>query len=209
MCADLGHLAREVSELDIAGADVFHMDIMDGDFVPNFALSWQDVKAVRKATRKLVDAHLMVRKPEVHLPFAFEAKVDIIYVHFESENILTNLRAIREKGIKVGLAINPETSPDDVSDLLPSIDRLLIMRVHPGFAGQKPLPKVEKKIAEFVRIKRNFLIGIDGAVSPDVVTYWSAHGVDEFILGTSALFGKCESYADLLTRLHTGQVSTS
>lgn len=191
MCADFRKLGEEISALEAAGADVFHIDIMDGEFVPNFAISWNDFSAIRSMTNKPVDVHLMVKNPSIYLPYAFKNKADIIYIHYESGNAENYLHQIKDKGVEAGLAINPNTNLEDFYSLLPLVDRLLVMRVHPGFAGGAAVPEVEHKLSQLTQIKhRNFKISLDGAVSPEVIAKWSKEGVEEFVLGTaSGLFG--------------------
>ncbi|MBR2033925.1 MAG: ribulose-phosphate 3-epimerase [Alphaproteobacteria bacterium] len=202
MCADLGNLRQEIQALDAAGADVYHMDIMDGEFVPNFALSWADFAAVRKMTSTKMDAHLMVKDPSVHLPYAYKYGADIIYVHYEAGNSEQYLQDIRAHGREAGLAFNPETKLSEIEHLLPMTDRLLVMRVNPGFAGQKAIPEVEFKLYQLLQKERNFKISIDGSVSPEIIKKWGGKGVDEFVLGTSSLFGKDRSYKEILQELH-------
>ena len=201
MCADLSKLGAEVEALDAAGADVFHLDIMDGVFVPNFALSWGDVAAVRKMTRKKIDVHLMVQDPVLHLPYAFRNQVDIIYVHFESGRSADLLREIRRNGAEAGLVISPTTEIAEVRHLLAEVDRVLVMRVHPGFAGQKAVLGSDDKLEKLIAMKDGFKIGIDGAVSAGVVHEWKECGVDEFILGTSSLFRKGLPYRALMNEM--------
>lgn len=197
MCADLSNLAEEVRRLELAGADIFHMDIMDGEFVQNFALSWGDFAAVRRVTKKPMDVHLMVKRPETHLPFAFKFGADIIYVHFEAGGAREFLISIREHGRKAGLAINPETQLSDIAKVLPHVDKLLVMRVKPGFAGSPNDPEVEKKIELIAAMDNEFEIALDGAVDLPTIKKWKKAGVREFVLGTSCgLFRKDLSPTD-------------
>lgn len=203
MCADLGHLAAEVSAMDTAGVDEYHMDIMDGEFVPNFAMSWADFATVRRLTQTPMDVHLMVKNPAVHLPYAFKHGADKIYVHYESGNAEEYLCEIKENGRLAGLAINPATTINDIKHLLPVIDSLMVMRVNPGFAGQSAIPAVEDKIAELAAIpNRNFTIKLDGCVSTDVINHWATRGVTEFVCGTACgMFGAKRgdrSYVDIV-----------
>ncbi len=204
MCADLSKLGQEVEDLDTAGADVFHLDIMDGEFVSNFALSWSDVEAVRRMTNKDIDVHLMVRNPGLHLPYALRSNVDIVYVHYETGDSERLLRDIRSSGMQAGLAVCPRTDVAELGPLLPLIDRVLVMRVHPGFAGQNAVREGDENLARLLDMKDGFKIAVDGAVSADVVSEWSARGVDEFILGTSCLFNRGRSYSDIMRDLRTG-----
>lgn len=206
MCADFGKFADEVAAMDAAGVSEYHMDIMDGEFVPNFALSWADFAAIRKMTKTPMDAHLMVKNPSVHLPYAFKYGADKIYVHYESGNAEKYLREIRANGRLAGLAVNPATGIDEIHDLLPIIDSLMVMRVNPGFAGQTAIPAVEEKIEKLVAIpNRSFTIKLDGCVGIDVIKKWSDAGVEEFVCGTACgMFGpkrNGRSYMDIVQEL--------
>lgn len=204
MCIDFDRLKEEILELDKAGSDIFHMDIMDGGFVPNFALGLGDVKCVRKNTEKLVDVHLMVDNPETVAGLFAEAGADIIYVHPETDrHIAKTLGIIKEMGAAPGIAINPGTSLESIIELLPIVDYILVMTVNPGFAGQKYLDFVDMKIRNLAEFKEeyNFKIVADGAISPETIERLSGYGVDGFVLGTSSLFGKEEDYETIISRL--------
>ena len=203
MCADHGHLARETRELDRAGADSFHIDVMDGSFVPNFAMGLEDVRAVRAATRKPLDVHLMVENPASKVQLFAEAGADVIYLHPEAERyVVKTLAAIRAAGCKAGIAVNPDTSFATVEEMLNLCDYVMVMTVNPGFAGQKfiefTIPKIERLAA--CKERYGFQIVIDGACSPERIQQLSALGADAFVLGTSALFGKGD-YAESFKRL--------
>lgn len=207
MCADLGNLRQEIKELDAAGADIYHMDIMDGEFVPNFALSWADFSAVRKMTDTPMDVHLMVKDPSIHLPQAYDRGADIIYIHYETGDSERYLEDIKDHNKQAGLVINPKTTLHEIEALLDMIDKLLVMRVTPGFAGQKAIPEVEFKIYQLAKKNKNFSVALDGSVSPEIIEKWSKVGVNEFVLGTSSLFGKNRSYKEILTELHQTETS--
>ncbi len=203
MCADYGNLAAEVAALDAAGADSFHCDVMDGVFVPNITMGLMDIKAVRAATNKPLDVHLMIENPLNKLDLFVDAGADIIYIHPESERFVAKaLVAIREKGCKAGLAIDPDTPVCAIEDLLPIVDYVMVMTVNPGFAGQSflefTLPKIERLAA--LKQEHPFTLVIDGACSPERIEQLSALGADAFVLGTSALFGKGD-YAESMARL--------
>ncbi|WP_152655767.1 ribulose-phosphate 3-epimerase [Oceanobacillus sp. CFH 90083] len=201
MCANFDSLQKEVRELDIAGADIFHIDIMDGHFVPNFGMGLQDIEAIKKATKKQVDVHLMISNPGDYIELFAGFGVDIIYIHPESDNHPTRtLDKIKEKGKKAGIAINPGTSIHQIEELLLLVDYVLVMTVNPGFSGQKYLNYVDEKIIKLVNLKNenSFEIIVDGAVSPAVMKKLSGIGVDGFVLGTSALFGKKQKYTELM-----------
>jgi ribulose-phosphate 3-epimerase len=215
MCADFSNLAAEVTALEAAGIDVFHMDIMDGEFVSNFALSWLDFAAVRAMTQKPLDAHLMVKNPAVYLPYAFKHKANTIYVHYESGNAANYLYEIKDNGAQAGLAVNPDTDLEDFHSLLPLCDKLMVMRVHPGFAGSPAVPEVEYKIQQLMQINdRKFKIVLDGAVSPEAIAKWGAIGVEEFVLGAaSGMFGPKRNgrgYSEIIENLRkaSGNIRT-
>ena len=203
MCADHGHLARETRELDLAGADSLHIDVMDGSFVPNFAMGLEDVRAVRAATRKPLDVHLMVENPARTVQLYADAGADVIYLHPEAERYtVKTLAAIRAAGCKAGIAVNPDTSIATVEEMLNLCDYVMVMTVNPGFAGQAfiefTIPKIERLAAH--KAAYGYQIVIDGACSPARIRELSALGADAFVLGTSALFGKGD-YAESFSRL--------
>ncbi|MGG5331521.1 ribulose-phosphate 3-epimerase [Enterococcus sp. AZ163] len=201
MCADFTNLKREVEALTDAGIDIFHLDIMDGRFVPNFGMGLQDVEAIRKLTSQLVDVHLMIDDPGEYVEKFADIGVDIIYFHPEADRQPTRtIDKIRNKQKKVGLALNPGTSIAMVEELLPLIDYVMVMTVNPGFSGQSYLNYVDRKIKRLVNLKCNYdyQVIIDGAVSPQKIKVLSKLGVDGFVLGTSALFGKETSYKELV-----------
>lgn len=205
MCANFSNLQKEVELLDEAGADVFHIDIMDGRFVPNFGMGIQDFSLIRSVTKKNVDVHLMIQEPSRYVEMFADLGADIIYVHPEADQQITRtIEMIRNKEKKVGIAINPGTSIASIEELLPLIDYLMIMTVNPGFAGQNYLEYVNKKLDYVMTIKSNyqFQVMVDGAISADKIISLDKMGVNGFVLGTSALFGKTESYQTLLRQLH-------
>ncbi|MCL2006992.1 MAG: ribulose-phosphate 3-epimerase [Treponema sp.] len=200
-------MAEEVRLLDEAGADVFHCDVMDGCFVPNMAMGIEDIKCIRRNTKKPIDAHLMIENPSDKIKWFIDAGCDIIYIHPESERyVVRTLAQIREAGCKAGLAINPDTGIEKIEEMLHMCDYLLAMTVNPGFAGQKFLEFVTAKIIKLVTLKPKFgfKLFIDGACSPQKIQELSKQGVDGFVLGTSALFGKKGSYAHVLESLYKG-----
>lgn len=204
MCAQYSYLADEVRMLDEAGADIFHIDIMDGAFVPNFAMGLEDFKCIRQTTKKLIDVHLMVENPETAVRIFTQAGADILYVHAEYKgNIAEILENIREEGASPGIAVNPDTTVEQITKLLPLVDYILIMTVHPGFAGQTYIELVNTKLQQLVELKDkyHFYIIVDGAISPEKIRNLSEMGVDGFVLGTSALFGKEKSYCEILNEL--------
>jgi ribulose-phosphate 3-epimerase len=204
MCADFSSLEKEIENLDTANIDIYHIDIMDGQFVPNFGMGLQDLEYIRSKTTKLVDVHLMIQNPSNYIDLFAEKGADIIYFHPETDMHPTRtIDRIRANGVKPGIAINPGTSIASIEGLLSLVDYVLVMTVNPGFAGQKYLSFVDEKIKALTGLKEQYSyeIMVDGAISPEVIERLSALGVDGFILGTSSLFGKEESYEIIVDRL--------
>lgn len=204
MCANYGHLGDEVRALDDAGADIFHCDIMDGNFVPNFTMGVMDVKTIRRYTDKPVDCHLMIENPSSKVDWFIDAGANIIYIHPESERyVVKTLAHIKERGAFAGIAVNPDTSVASISEILNLCDYVMVMTVNPGFAGQGFIDFTRKKVAQFASLKRKygFKLMIDGHCSPEVIEDLSSIGADGFILGSSALFRKGRTYKELIEEL--------
>lgn len=204
MCANFANLENEIKELENAGSDIFHIDFMDGNFVPNYGMGIQDLELIRQVTDKKVDVHLMIENPGRYVQLFCDKGADIIYVHPEADNqIARTIEIIKKNGKSAGIAINPGTSIAIIQELLPLVDYVLVMTVNPGFAGQKYLTFVNDKIKRLVNLSANygFKIMVDGAISKGKVHELSKLGVQGFILGTSALFNKNETYLELLTDL--------
>lgn len=208
MCADFRSLEEEVKALEEADVDIYHIDIMDGKFVPNFGMGLQDLEYIRKATKKTVDVHLMIDNPSEYIDLFSEKGADIIYFHPETDmHPARTIDQIKANGVKPGIAINPGTSIAQIEPLLSLVDYVLVMTVNPGFAGQKYLTFVNDKIADLCKQKdsgnNDFKVMVDGAISPEKIKELSALGVEGFILGTSALFGKEETYQTITKQLRT------
>lgn len=203
MCADFGHLEQEVKAIELAGIDSFHIDIMDGRFVSNYAMSLNDMKFIAKATEKPLDVHLMVEHPNNRINLFIEnlREGDTIYIHPEAEyHPSTTLQAIIDANMIPGIAINPGTSVETVFEMLRIVKKVLVMSVNPGNAGQMYLPYVGKKITKLLSLKDDmeFQIYWDGACSAEKIMEFAPKGVNGFVLGTNLLFGKEKTYTEIL-----------
>ena len=206
MCANFGNLEKEVKELEAAGIDSFHIDIMDGRYVPNFAMSLNDMRYIRSATDKPLDVHLMIEHPNTHISLFLNSlkEGDTVYIHPEAEyHPSTTLQKIIDAGLIPGIAINPGTSIETVMEMLQIVDKVLVMSVNPGNAGQMYLPYVGKKIERLLKIREemNFEVYWDGACGADKISTFAPMGVRGFVLGTTLLFGKGRQYADILKEI--------
>ena len=206
MCADYGNLEKEVMNLAEGGIDSFHIDIMDGRYVPNFAMSLNDMKYIAGVTGKPLDVHLMIEHPNNRIDLFLQhlRKGDTLYIHPEAEyHPSTTLQSIINAGMIPGIAINPGTSVETVMEMLRIVKKVLVMSVNPGNAGQMYLPYVGKKITKLLSLKEDmdFEIYWDGACSADKILEYAPRGVAGFVLGTTLLFGKEQSYGETLRNI--------
>ena len=203
MCADYSRLGEEVKELENGGIDSFHIDIMDGRYVQNFAMSLNDLRCIRGLTDKPLDVHLMVEHPinTIDLFIRNLHKGDTVYIHPEAEyHPSTTLQKIIDAGLIPGIAVNPGTSIEEVKMLLRIVKKVLVMSVNPGNAAQMFLPYVREKYDELLGLKdkMDFEIYWDGACGADKIEEYAPLGVKGFVLGTTLLFGKGVAYGDTL-----------
>ena len=203
MCADYGNMEKEVENLEKGGMDSFHIDIMDGRYVPNFAMSLNDMRYIAGASSKPLDVHLMIEHPNNHIGLFLRSlrPGDTVYIHPEAEyHPSTTLQSIIDAGMTPGIAVNPGTSVETVMEMLRIARKVLVMSVNPGNAGQMYLPYVGKKITKLLAIKEDmgFEIYWDGACSADKILEFAPKGVRGFVLGTTLLFGKSREYGDIL-----------
>lgn len=203
MCANYGNLEKEVKALEKGGIDSFHIDIMDGRYVPNFAMSLNDMKYIASATDKPLDVHLMIEHPNNHIGLFLKnlRPGDTVYIHPEAEyHPSTTLQKVIDAGMTPGIAINPGTSVETVLEMLRIVKKVLVMSVNPGNAGQMYLPYVGKKITKLLSLREemDFELWWDGACSADRIIENAPKGMDGFVLGTTLLFGKDKSYGEIL-----------
>lgn len=206
MCIKFENIRQELEILNTTEIAGYHMDIMDGSFVPNFALGINDIRAVRKLTDKEIDLHLMVENTDNQINCFLDLGVDRICVHFESTKHLDRtIRLIKSRGIKVGIALNPSTPAAVLDEIISDIDYILIMAVNPGFASQTYIDYSTNKIDKLIRLrferKLKFEIEVDGSMSEEKVKLLDNIGVDSFVLGTAALFYKGEDYETIVSRI--------
>ncbi len=206
MCADYGNLEKEVRNLEEGGIDSFHIDIMDGRYVPNFAMSLNDMRYIAKTAGKPLDVHLMIEHPNNRIDLFLNnlRKGDTVYIHPEAEyHPSTTLQSIINAGMVPGIAINPGTSVETVMEMLRIVKKVLVMSVNPGNAGQMYLPYVGKKITKLLAMKEDmdFEIYWDGACSADKILEYAPKGVAGFVLGTTLLFGKEQAYGETLQNI--------
>ena len=190
LSADFGQLGSEIKKLEKAGADMIHIDVMDGHFVPNLTVGPPVIKALRKYTKLPFDVHLMISPVHKYIKDYAEAGADIITIHPEAtDNLQESIEHIKKFGKKVGVSLNPNTQIDIIEKLLVEINLVLIMSVHPGFAGQKFIPNVLDKIKELKKIKDkknlNFDIEVDGGINFDNSKLVIEAGANILVSGTT------------------------
>ncbi len=200
MAADFSRLVEELRSVEKAGADFVHLDVMDGHFVPNLTFGPVVIKGMRKLSRLPFEAHLMISEPARYTERFAEAGVQWLTVHVESEGWEEALAEARELGLKRGLAFNPETPTSAVEPSLGELDLVLVMSVHPGFAGQRFIPEVLPKIKRLREIKEReglgFLIGVDGGINRETAPLVARAGADLVAVGSA--FFKAPNRSELV-----------
>lgn len=193
LSADFSKLGEEVIKLNDAGADFIHIDVMDGEFVPNITFGMPVIKAIRNKTNKVFDVHLMINNPQRYIDEFIDAGADIITLHYEAEKHLDRaIQYIKSKGVKAAVALNPATPVCVLKNIIANLDMVLIMSVNPGFGGQSFIPYSLDKIKEVKEMaikagNENILIQVDGGIGKDNVKDVIEAGANVIVAG-SAIF---------------------
>jgi ribulose-phosphate 3-epimerase len=193
LAADFARLGEQVKAAEQFGADRIHVDVMDGHFVPNLSMGSEVVKSLRPVTKLPLETHLMIEEPDRYMEAFVKAGSARLIVHVENKGDLpARLRRIRSLGASPGVVINPETPPDGLEALLPEVDLILVMTVHPGFGGQKfideTLPKIRYVRALIDRVKPGVELEVDGGIEPHTAGAAVQAGARVLVAG-SAVFG--------------------
>jgi ribulose-phosphate 3-epimerase len=184
---DFGNLHREIELLDAAGTDVYHLDVMDGNFVPNLSYGPMVIERLRPRTDAIFDAHLMISDPDRFLDEYIKAGCDCVTFHVEAvPNAGPLLERIRQSDTVAGLAINPGTPVDQIEKFLPACDLVLVMSVEPGFGGQKFIPSALDKLRQLRELTSpETILSVDGGVAVSTIGDCAAAGADLFVAGSS------------------------
>ncbi len=214
LAGDFSNLEREIKEVEEAGADIIHLDVMDGRYVPNITIGPPVIESIRKVTKLPFDAHLMIVEPEKYVDDFISAGVNMISFHMDATIHAHRLvDHLKSRGIITGVAVNPATPINTLEEIIHYIDFVLIMSVNPGFSGQKFIPQVLGKIPKLKKLmeetgRTDLIIEIDGGINKDNIREISELGVDIFVAGSS-IFGapdKKEAIRVLKERMNTVMV---
>lgn len=209
LSADFAHLADEVTAVERGGADLLHVDVMDGHFVPNLTVGPPIVESLKKVTKLPLDCHLMMTNADAFIDEFASAGADYLTVHVEAcPHLHRTVQAIKERGVKAGVTLNPATSLHTIEEILPEVDLVLIMSVNPGFGGQKFITSCLQKIVTtrqmIDRAGSRALLEVDGGVKVDNAAQILAAGADVLVAG-SAIFTSRDYAATIAALRAAGQ----
>ena len=190
LSADFGNLQRDIEMINQSQADWFHVDVMDGRFVPNISFGFPVMKTIQKHAKKFVDVHLMIVEPEKYVEEFINHGADLVSVHYEAcTHLHRTINLIQDKGAKAGVVLNPSTPVSHLEDIISEVDLVLLMSVNPGFGGQKFIENTYKKVAETKELilSRNStaLIEVDGGVNLDNAAKLFDAGADVLVAGNA------------------------
>ena len=194
LSADFNRLGEQIKALEKEGVEYLHIDVMDGDFVPNISFGMPVIKSIRKESKMFFDVHLMVMAPERYIQDFVDCGADSITIHAEAcEDLERTIEAIRDAGVKVGISIKPATPVNDISHLLEDVDMVLVMTVQPGFGGQKYIPECTEKIQELRELidseKLDVDIQVDGGINEDTLETVMKAGANLLVMGSGVFQG--------------------
>lgn len=204
LSADFLRLGEDIKSAEMAGADLIHVDVMDGHFVPNITIGPAIVEAVNGITGLPLDVHLMIEKPDNYLQNFIDAGADFLTVHYEAViHLHRTIQHIKEKGIKAGVSLNPSTPVNCLEEIINDIDMVLIMSVNPGFGGQKYITQSTDKIKRLkdliVKKNSNALIEVDGGIGTDNAYEVISAGADILVMGSA--FFKSGDYEKFIKKI--------
>jgi ribulose-phosphate 3-epimerase len=205
LSADFGNLQRDIDKINQSEADWFHVDIMDGNFVPNLSIGFPVLKSIAKHAQKPLDIHLMIANPDFYIErFCTEAQASYLTVHYEAcTHLHRTIQSIKNQNVKAGVALNPHSPVSLLEDIIEDVDLVLLMSVNPGFGGQSFIKQTYKKIEQLktmiVRSKSSALIEIDGGVGLDNYQSLLAAGADVRVCGNSVFAS--ENPVDTIAKL--------
>ena len=191
LSADFSKMGQEIADITTAGADVIHLDVMDGSFVKNISFGPKLIKECRPYSKAIFDAHLMIVNPWNYVPQFADAGADIITVHYEAcgDKLKVTLKQIKDLGVKCGPVINPNTEVKEIESVIDDIDMLLLMSVYPGFGGQKFIPEVLKKIEQASKLiektGKDIDLEIDGGINKENIKLVKDAGANVIVAGST------------------------